>query len=693
VSVEKFKETILLELGEQRRNAILIIPVFVAMGIGFYFSFLYEPFWWWGGLALVLTVVALFLTRGFGRLIVLSLLCVALGFTAAQIRTHFAYTPMIVEKQDFKDISGRIVAIEELEKGVRLTLSDVQIENIEPNMIPRKVRLKLWEGDGYEIGQNIEGLASLMPPSPPVIPRGFDFQKYMYFRGIGAVGFFYKPPEIISEAQRGNWIEGLRSQIGERIEGALNQPQSGLARALMVGQRSSIGEMDMEAIRAAGLAHMLAISGLHVGLFSGVVFFFLRFGMAFFPSFALRHPIKKYAAVAAMGAAFFYMLIAGATIPTQRAMITVAVMFTAILLDRSPISLRVVAFAAFCVLLVFPESLTSASFQMSFAAVTGLVAFYDWTRSLWSKWARQAGWVRKAALYFGGVAMTTIVATLVTAPLTLYHFQALPSYGLIANVMCVPLLAFVVMPLAIVGFLLMPFGLEGYVFLLMRSALSAILEFAHFVSELDGAVLHISSFSLSALVFTILAVLSVVIFRARLGIILGMTFGVCALFNFKWIQYDVLISSKMDLVALNTGEPYLLVSDKRKSAFQRENWEQAMGLEGGNAVRFPREGALSGEGYALSCDENACRYEVKGSKVSYLKAFDHSVFQDECMWADVVISKDIYEGRDCTVQHIINRRSGKYYGVHGGVLGDNVRLDRVEDFRGNRPWVQAPRNN
>ena len=108
MSVEKFKETILLELGEQRRNAILLIPVFVAMGIGFYFSFLYEPFWWWGGLALVLTVVALFLTRGFGRLIVLSLLCVALGFTAAQIRTHFAYTPMIVEKQDFKDISREI---------------------------------------------------------------------------------------------------------------------------------------------------------------------------------------------------------------------------------------------------------------------------------------------------------------------------------------------------------------------------------------------------------------------------------------------------------------------------------------------------------------------------------------------------------------------------------------------------------
>ena len=692
--INQFLQIAERELSEQRVQAILLVPVLIAFGIGIYFSLGVEPSWYYGGAAIAASFGALFITKDYARIFVVGLLLIATGFVAAQIRTHSVYTPILKRQLDFRDVEGRIVALETLDKGTRMTLSHVRIEGVQPLETPRKIRLKLWKGDGFVIGQYVRGLASLTPPSPPVIPKGFDFQRYMYFRGIGAVGFLYGPPEIVEDVKATHWmnaVERLRQKIGSRIENALDAPRSGLARALIVGQKTSISDDDMDAIRAAGLAHMLAISGLHVGLFSGVVFFALRFGMALFPPLALRYPIKKYAAVTAMVCAFFYMMIAGATIPTQRAMISITVVFCAILLDRSPISLRVVAFAATCILLIFPESLASASFQMSFAAVTALVAFYDWTRPVWSKWARQAGIGKKAALYFIGVASTTVIATLATAPLTLFHFQALPAYGLLANIVCVPLLAFFVMPLAIVALIAMPFGLEGMVFMLMQPGLDVIFRLAHFVHGLDYSVLRVAAFEFLAMVFFVMSVLSVIVFRSQIRFIAVVVFGALTLMSFQWIQYDVMVSSKVDLVSFDASEPQLIVSDARKSRFVRENWQQALGYQERKVQSFPKEGELAGLQYHLRCDGVACRFEKQGQKVSYLKRYDLQAFRDECAWADIVVSADVYDNIPCDARYTVDRRDGKKGGVHAFRLDDSgSMMHRVEDFRKARPWVQMP---
>ncbi|NCT40849.1 MAG: ComEC family competence protein [Alphaproteobacteria bacterium] len=687
------KDQLYAEIAAQRPQAILLVPVCLACGIGLYFSLMFEPRLFYGVCVLGLSLLTIVFSKGGMRFVFIGVMIFALGFVAAQIRTHVSYTPILSKKMDFKVVEGRIAAIEMLDKGARLTLSEVSIEGLGLDETPRKIRLKLWKSDGLGVGQRVRGLAALNPPSPPVIPRGFDFQRYMYFRGIGAVGFMYGPPTVIDDDQvlrMGGWIERVRQIIGARIDAALDAPQMGLARAFMIGQRTSIEDDDMAAIRASGLAHMLAISGLHVGLFSGAVFFVMRFAMAMFPAFALRFPIKKYAAVGAMVAALFYMLIAGATIPTQRAMISVAVVFCAILLDRSPISLRVVAFAAFWVLVFFPESLMSASFQMSFAAVTALVGFYDWSRPLWSEWARQAGMVKKAGLYFVGVASTTVIATVSTAPLTLFHFQALPIYGLLANIICVPLLAFYVMPLAILAFVLMPFGMEGIALSLMEAGLSVIIWLAHFVAGIEGAVLHVPAFELWAMVCFVFACISVIVLRGRFRVILVSAFGVLTLVNFQWIQYDVMVSSKTDLIALDAKEAQLIVSDARRSRFKRENWQLVMGFEGEDVTIFPKDGEMRGEDYVLSCDIIGCRYETSGRKFSYLKEFDISAFHDECLWADVIIAMDVYD-QPCDAQYVVNRRESKYHRVHAfSVHDDGIVMQRVDDFRGIRPWVQTP---
>ncbi|MBL4758173.1 MAG: ComEC/Rec2 family competence protein, partial [Rhizobiales bacterium] len=147
---------------------------------------------------------------------------------------------------------------------------------------------------------------------------------------------------------------------------------------MITGDRSFISRNHVEMLRASGLAHVLAISGLHMTLVTGALFAGLRALLAFIPGIALRYPIKKIAAFAALFAGAFYLALSGANVATQRAFIMVGIMLVAILLERPAISLRNVALAALFVILWRPESVVTASFQMSFAAVTALIAAYEY---------------------------------------------------------------------------------------------------------------------------------------------------------------------------------------------------------------------------------------------------------------------------------------------------------------------------
>ena len=678
------------EFSLQRPQAILFLPVFLASGIGCYFSLPVEPYWAFAPFFLLLFIAGLFFLPRAGRYCLLALILMLVGFCAAQLRVSMVHTPMLEKAMDFADVEGRVIHIEPLEKGVRILLDNVHIEDIEPEATPRRIRVKVWDGEALRVGHRVKALAGLNPPSSSVIPRGFDFQRYMYFQGIGASGFTYRTPEILEDIvglRLLDIVQDLRGKVVSNIQDHLQPPLSELAMALLVGQKRAIDESDLDAIRASGLAHMLAISGLHIGLFAGFIFFGARLLMACLPAFALRYPIKKYAAVLAIMGAFFYMLLAGATIPSQRAMITVAVVFSAILLDRSAISLRVVAFAAFTILLFFPESLLSVSFQMSFAAVTCLVAFYDWLRPVWSRLHRRGGVLRRCALYLLGVSITTVVATFATAPFTLFHFQTLAVYGLLANFICVPILAFMIMPCAVIALLSMPFGLEGPALSVMAPALRAMLDIAYNVAHIDGSVLRIPQWSFISLVFVVLSVLSVILLRSHLRIIAACICLVLAFINFQLKQPDIIISLEFDLVAFRSDEQHLLVSSRRTDAFSRDNWEAALGFEPGSSQALPREGVIEGGDFTLFCAEIGCRLERGGYKISYLREVNARGFVEECGWADVIISRE--DLGDCPYAQVITRWDVYAQGAHSLMLDpEGVRVVRSEDFRGNRPWVQ-----
>ena len=252
-------------------------------------------------------------------------------------------------------------------------------------------------------GSTIELKANLVPPSAPAMPASYDFARQAYYRGIGAVGYARAPPRIIppqpsSQASSTNdaqsrsrlgaeppnalpWdariaiaIERARARIGKRIQDALPGELGVMANALMTGARSGISQTMNDLYRDAGIFHILSISGLHMAIMGGSVFFALRLLLATIPPLALRFPIKKWAAAAATAATFAYLLISGGAHPTIRSFIMTLIMFGAIMLDRPAIALRNVAIAALVILVVMPESLLSAGFQLSFAAVVALVA-------------------------------------------------------------------------------------------------------------------------------------------------------------------------------------------------------------------------------------------------------------------------------------------------------------------------------
>ena len=256
----------------------------------------------------------------------------------------------------------------------------------------------------------------------------------------------------------------------------------------------------MTALRDAGLAHVLAISGLHMAVLAGGIFWFVRLILAAFPAVALRLPIKPIAALVALAAAGFYLLVSGASLATQRACIMLALMFLAVMLGRPALSLRNVALAALAILTWTPHAVLDVGFQMSFAAVSGLVAAYEALRGSPDGQSRNDRLQRPSLLaefprplslairFIVGIALTTIVASIAVAPLAAYHFHKLAQFSLLGNLLVVPVVTLVVMPLTLLVVLSIPFGLEGYVLSLLLAPIAWSLDTATWVASWPNAV-------------------------------------------------------------------------------------------------------------------------------------------------------------------------------------------------------------
>ena len=331
-------------------------------------------------------------------------------------------------------VSGRVRNIENRAQGIRILLEDLTltgpaVTERPMNTLPKRIRITVHGSSGLRPGDVISTRASLRPPPRPAAPNAFDFGRMAFFRGLGAVGYATGRIQVVSSGSEGfidqiaNWIATLRQQVSDRVLKTIPDERGTVAVALLIGDRGAIPERILVAMRDSGLAHLLAISGLHVGLFAGLLLAVSRNLLALAVPLALRYPVKKWAAVFSLAGAFGYLLMTGGTIPTQRAFLMITLGLLAIVFDRIPISMTVVAWAAIGLLLTSPESLLSAGFQMSFGAVVALISMYEVLGSTIRRFRSRAGAWRRGALYLVGVLLTTLIASLATAPFAAFHFN------------------------------------------------------------------------------------------------------------------------------------------------------------------------------------------------------------------------------------------------------------------------------
>ncbi|MBT2130788.1 ComEC/Rec2 family competence protein [Planktotalea lamellibrachiae] len=583
---------ILLRVETERGRFLHWVPIFLATGIGGYFLWPNEPsetiYMALGGFVLLMLAVRWRLPWGYGPVAGMFAL-VALGICLAGARAHYVAGPVLGYRY-YGAIEGRVVAMDRSQSdAVRLTLDQVRLSDTAPDRVPRKVRVSLlgaFEGGlgafTPQVGARVALTGHLSGPNGPVEPGGFDFQRMAWFRGIGAVGYTRTPVMLLAPANGSGvrvQVTRTRMAIANWVRGILPGETGAFAAAVTTGDRSAMGQDTLAALRGANLAHLLAISGLHMGLLTGFVYQAMRYLLALVPWVALRFPTKKYAALAAIGAGGVYLLLSGGSISTERAFIMVSTMLVAILFDRRALSLRAVAMAAILVLLLHPEALTEPGFQMSFAATTALVAVFGWLR-------RREGWrAPKWAQPVLAVLVSSAVAAAATAPFGAAHFNQVSHFGLIANLVSVPLMGAVIMPAAVVAALLSPFGLGWVAISAMGPPIGWIIFVAHWVSSLDGAIGHVPQPPSSVLPLVAIGGLLVVLLRRWERALALLPLCLAA---FLWAQATrplVLISQTGGLVGVLTPEGRAL-SKPKGDGFAAKVWLENDGAPMAQAAAY-----------------------------------------------------------------------------------------------------------
>lgn len=629
----------LVALQSARGTLFPWIAILVGCGIGGWFSVLTEPGAGSYALAAIGVVAgSAFAWRGpdLGRPLALALAALAAGWLAAGIRAHAVNAPMLGFRY-YGPVEGRIVNIDRSQSdALRLTLDRVVLREVAPDRTPERVRVSLQDDQRWldpVPGQVVILTASLAAPDGPVEPGGFDFRRMAYFDQLGAVGYTRKPVLLLEEPAGGALpIDRLRSYLTKGMLAHMEGQAGAFAAGAMTGDRSAITEDTVAALRDSSLAHLLAISGMNMAFLTGFVFALFRYGLALIPYVALRVNTKKVAAVVSLAVALFYLLLSGANVATERAFIMIAVFLGAVLLDRRALTLRSVAVAAVILLLAKPESLLNPGFQMSFAATIALiVGFAALEGSIYRQ--RVPRWLMPVFT----LVLSSVIGGLSTAPYAAAHFNRFTDYGLLANLLTVPVMGAVIMPAGAVAALLAPLGLAWLPLWVMEQGARWILFVAHWIAGLEGSVTAIPAPGAWVLPLFTLGALWLILWRGRVQWA-GVVPVLAALM--LWLGAErplLLISGDGKLLGLDGPEGRAL-SAARGGGFAAENWLQNDGdlIEQKAAAERPGFTGPKGERWFDLAGVRAVALSRKGAAAKLTEA---------CAAADLVILAEEVETR------------------------------------------------
>lgn len=693
----RFGRAGITRLEAEQDRWFLWLPVAFGVGIAIYIQAGIEPSLL-AVTALAIGAIVLRLAGGAGIagfLVTTTLLAIALGVFAARVRTEVVRAPVLERQIGPVEVRGWVELVEPRPgRGQRITIWPVAMERMAPADLPVKVRVRTRDAvAGLKPGDSVRLRAMLGPPAGPSFPGDFDFARLAFFQQLGGIGIATgRVVKIDPDGEMPLWlvwrsgVETWRQGIGARITAALPGETGAIANALITGERGAISETTNQAYRDSGLFHILSISGLHMVIMAGAVFFVVRLVLAAIPALALRHPIKKWAAASAIAGAFAYLVISGSAFATVRSAIMITIIFGAVILDRPALALRNVALAALIILVLYPESLFDAGFQMSFAAVTALVSAYEALRR-WRE-GRDGGAGRDGPIarflgFVGEILLTTVIAGLAVAPFGIYHFHNTQLLAFIANIIAIPVCNLVVMPAALATLLAMPLGLETWPLWVMGLGIDAMTGAAQIVARLPGSVVRVATIPTIAFAAMIAGGLWLLLWSTswRLLGLLPILAGL--MLSPALPRPDILVSRDARTVAVRMADGTLSAIGDRAGTFDLSRWLEA------DADARKAGDASSGQGFA--CDPFGCVAMVRERRLSLARS--PAALRDDCAVADVVIAS-FSLARGCPVGGgrapavVIDAEATRERGAHAlyVLAGGGVRIETAGELSANRPW-------
>jgi competence protein ComEC len=666
------------------------VPVAFGVGIAVYFAADREPLApVTAVVAIALCVAAFLLRRQKIFPIAVMIAAIAAGFAVATWKTRLIAHGVLARPMYSVSLSGFVEARDIRERTDRFVLRVTQMEAPHASIKLERVRLSVRKGTAPDVGSFVELKARLQPPLAPLRPGSYDFGRDMYFQGIGASGFVTGAIKTVEPPVSGGLslryaalMQGLRDAIDDRIRTVLEGDKRAIATALLTGRRDAITTPVNDAMFISGLGHVLSISGYHMAVVAGVVFFTIRALLALFPALTVGYPIKKWAAAAALAAALFYLLLSGNDVATQRSFFMTAVVLIAVLVDRRAVTFRTLAVAAMIVLSLAPQALVHPSFQMSFAATLGLVALI------------QVGMPRlfaspdnsvtaKVALWGGREIMTltlaSLVAGLATTPYAAFHFHRVTPYGVLANLAAMPVVSAVVMPAGMLGLLAMPFGLDGVFWWLMGLGIDWMIVVTKWVAALPGAIGRMAAFGIGPLIAASVGIVLLGLLRTPLRWSGAIALTLSVVWALAVPQPDILISGDGHNVGVRGKDGRLRLMRTAKDAFLLKEWLAADADD-----RSPTDASLAD---GISCDEAGCVAQMAGGGLVTL-ALRPEALTDDCERAALVVTTR-QASPDCSAAVIDLERLRRQGAMALRRTSDGFSIDAVKPKGIDRPWSPA----
>lgn len=499
-------------------------------------------------------------------------------------------------------------------------------------------------------GDVLKGEIRFYPVPAPVLPNGFDTQFHAFFDGVGAYGTSTGPVSRIGQnaAPVDRLVAGLRQGISQQIDAVLTAPSAGIARALINGDQSLIDGDTRQVLATSGLAHVYSVSGLHLSLVAVLTMAVLRVLLSLMPGLGRIVSEKRVAALGGIVAALGYYAISGGNVAALRSTIMVVLILGAVVFGRRALTLRNVAIAALLILLTDPASAFRPSFQLSFAAVVGLVGTWE----SWRPGERETGLWERSLRYLGASAMTSAVAGLSTVLFSVYYFQQTSPLGIVANMLALPLVSLVMMPAAMLATLLMPLNWAAPAIHVLGWSIDRMMDIARLVAGMSAGLGWSPMLTPMALMVGLAGYAWFTFFSTKLRF-MGPVLAAAVIFVTCLDRPpDVLIADTTQAIAVRDGEGMGLVSGKATS-FAVRAWAEELGTD------------IAPKAAGLTCDDQGCA--VKSSRGFQM----------------AVVKTDVGLQRACGRVELIVIRLARHVGCEKSVVIDAEAL-----ARGGSHWLR-----